>query len=175
MPFRSLTLDELTIEDEAPFSPIALYGRLKRALAGSRQRFLVPPDLDTKGGLSWDRALFLNLTFWNDREGADVLCNDHIPADVVAHVAWHRVVADRLAAVTGAQPDAAAMIFAESIASAFDLYLVGRLLKSAPDSDFITTQVPILSEVADQAGLSESDFARLLEDIAAAPERAFED
>jgi hypothetical protein len=128
--------------------------------------------------VSWDRALFLNLTYWNDAEGADVLCDDHIPADVVAHVAWHHVVGRELArraTPPGSPPGAAALFFSESIASAFDLYLVGRLLPNAPDSDFIISQVPLLSECAQEAGLSEPGFAALLEEVTREPERAFED
>ncbi|HEY5088865.1 MAG TPA: hypothetical protein VIK30_02790, partial [Polyangia bacterium] len=129
----------------------------------------------------WDRALFLNLTYWSGADAADVLCDAHIPADVVAHVAWHRVVSRQLAhraAGSGgapAAPTAEALFFAESIASAFDLYLVGRLLLIEPDSDFITTQVPLMAECAQEAGLPEGAFAALMQEVAGDPERAFED
>src|SRR5947207_800035 len=132
MPLQTVTLEHLTIDDERSFASVALYVRLKEALRRSRHRFLVPDDIEG-GGMSWDRALFLNLTFWQGGDGADVLCNDHIAADVVAHVAWHAVISDRLTAAAGDGPaDPTALIFAESIASAFDLYLVGRLLPNAP-------------------------------------------
>ena len=49
------------------------------------------------------------------------------------------------------------------------------MLPNAPDSDFITTQVPLLSECAQEAGLSESAFAALIEQVTRDPERAFED
>jgi hypothetical protein len=84
------------------------------------------------------------------------------------------VVARELARVAAADSPVA-LLFAESIASAFDLYLVGRLLEIAPESDFITSQVPIMAEAAEQAGLDEGGFARLCESVSAAPERAFED
>jgi hypothetical protein len=74
-------------------------------------------------------------------------------------------------AATGAR----ALFFAESIASAFDLYLVGRLFLHEPDSDFITTQVPLMSDCAQEAGLTEEAFAALMVDVARDPERAFED
>ena len=41
MPLRSLTLDELTIDDEASFRGVALYQRLKEALRASGHRFKV--------------------------------------------------------------------------------------------------------------------------------------
>jgi hypothetical protein len=173
MPFRSVSLDALVIDDDEAFASMPLYAALKRSLARANHSFLVPaPGVET----SWDRALFLNLTYWSAEAGADVLCNDHIPADVVAHAAWHHVVSEQLALAAGAgAPTAEALIFAESIASAFDLYLVGRLLREAPETDFITTQVPIMRDVAAEAGLSESDFASLLEGVCADPERAFEE
>jgi hypothetical protein len=85
------------------------------------------------------------------------------------------VVADQLARVAHGPPSVDALLFAESIASAFDLYLVGRLLGNVPDSDFISTQVSIMGEAASEAGLSAEDFASLLKQVAEQPERAFED
>ncbi len=176
MALRTVTLDDLTIDDERAFAHVALQARLKQALRRSGHRFLVP---EAGAPISWDRALFLNLTFWGARDGADVLCEDHIPADVVAHVAWHHIVARELArrspAAVAPPPTTAGLFFAESIASAFDLYLVGRLLSNAPESDFIATQVPLMSECAQQAGQSEAEFTSLLEEVSRDPERAFED
>ena len=171
MPLRSLTLDDLTIDDEAAFRGVGLYHRLKEALRAAGHRFKVPDAGETA---SWDRALFLNLTFWSPTEEASVLVDDHVAPDVIAHTALHHVVGRALDGA-GAAGSAAALLFAEAIASAFDLYLVGRLLTIAPDSEFITSQVPIMSEAAAQAGLDEAAFARLVESVAAAPERAFED
>jgi hypothetical protein len=119
---------------------------------------------------SWDRVLFLNLTFWDSAEGGDVLASATIPADVVAHVAWHHLAGK---AIGGASADA--MLMGESIASAFDLYLVGRLLGHAPDAGFLETQVPAMAEVAEAAGMGGDAFEALLGEIARDPERAFED
>ena len=173
--FRLVTLDELTIDDRAFFTGVALYGRLEGFLRRSAHRFRVPAGGQT---VSWDRALFLNLTYWNEDEGADVLCDDHIPADVVAHVGWHEVVRRELARRRSSPsdpPGAEALFLSESIASAFDLYLVGRLLARAPECDFVTTQVPLMAECAADAGLPEAAFSALLEEVVRQPERAFED
>jgi hypothetical protein len=175
MGFRSMALDELSVDDERAFAGVALYGRLKVALGRSAHRFMVPAA-DTPA--SWDRVLFLNLTYWSAETGADVLCNEHIPADVLAHIAWHAVVGRQLGfGVPGPArpPSAQALFFAESIASAFDLYLVGRLLSVAPDSDFITTQVPLMAERAQEGGLGDPAFAALMQEVSHDPERAFED
>jgi hypothetical protein len=173
--FRLVTLDELTIDDRSSFAGIAIYGRLEGILRGSGHRFRIPEGGQT---VSWDRALFLNLTYWNEEDGADVLCDDHIPADVVAHVGWHEVVRRELArrrSSPSAPPSAGALFLAESIASAFDLYLVGRLLARAPECDFVTTQVPLMAECAAEAGLPDAGFSALLEEVVREPERAFED
>ena len=175
MALRAITLDQLTIEDETSLERVALYGRLKQALRRSGHRFLIPA---TDGGLSWDRALFLNLTYWSGDSAADVLCNGHVAADEIGHMAWHHVVGRELARQAGGEAgpaSAEALFFSESIASAFDLYLIGRLVESAPDSDFITTQVPLIAERALDAGLSSAAFGRLIEDVSREPERAFED
>jgi hypothetical protein len=173
-----ILLDDLTITDEASFKHVALYGRLKHALREAKYPFHVAAQ---GAPLSWDRATFLNLTFWSADEGADVLCENSIPADVVAHVAWHHLATTQLARLappaegTTRAPCADALFFGEAIASAFDLYLVGRLLRNKPDSDFIATQVAIMGEAAEQAGLEPAQFEALLEAVVVDPERAFED
>jgi hypothetical protein len=175
MAFRTVVLDELTIDDEGALKSIALYRRLKQALRRDQYRFSTPVPGTSA---SWDRVLFLNLTYWGGPRAGDFLCDDHIPGDVVAHVAWHHLADRQLRAPAGAAQEpasAAALFFAESIASAFDLYLVGRLLESAPDSDFIATQVPIMAECSDAAGLPAAAFASLMQDVSRDPERAFED
>jgi hypothetical protein len=173
MAMRSLALDALTIDEESSFRGVAIYERLKQALRRSEHKFKVAAVGENA---SWDRVLFLNLTFWSNAEEASVLCDEHIAPDVVAHTALHHVVGREVARVspTGA-PSPAALLFAEAIASAFDLYLVGRLLTTAPDCDFIASQVPIMGEAALQAGLDDKAFARLLESVTVAPEKAFED
>jgi hypothetical protein len=165
--FRRLTIDDLHIEDERSFRHVRLYDELKQALRREGYRFQVPEV----GRSSWDRALFLNLTFWDPAEQGDVLTEAALPADVVAHVAWHHLARRALGP---AAPSADGLFLAESIASAFDLYLVGRLLGHAPDAQFLETQVPAMAEVAQAAGLPEDRFEALLEEVAADPDRAFE-
>ncbi len=160
------TLDDLRIDDEASFRHIALYDALKQALRRDGYRFRVAE------GASWDRVLFLNLTFWDPSEQGDVLVEPRLDADVVAHVAWHHLAR---AALGVAKPSAEALFLGESIASAFDLYLVGRLLGHSPDAQMLETQVPAMAEIAADAGLDEDGFEALLGEIAADPDRAFED
>jgi hypothetical protein len=170
--FTTRTLDALTIEDERSFRHVELYGDLKAVLLRDRYTFRVLPEAVAG---RWDRALFLNLTFWGANEGGDVLVDDEIPADVVAHAAWHHLAAKALSDAPKTPLGSDALFFGEAIASAFDVYLVGRLLGHSPDSSFLGTQVPAMADSASAAGLSEDDFDALLQSIADDPDRAFED
>ena len=168
-------LSDLEIEDERSLRHVAIYSELKEVLKRSGYTFLVlPPALEGR----WDRALLLNLTFWGAtdgsgaRVGGDILVDRSLPADVVAHVAWHHLAATALHPSGPASADA--LFLGEAIASAFDLYLVGRLLGHAPASTFLETQVPAMAEAAEAAGLSEAGLDALLNDVARAPEAAFE-
>ena len=172
LPFATLTVDELTIEDQSSFRHVALFGDLKEVLHRAKYPFRVlPAALEGRG----DRALLLNLTFWGADGGGDVLETDTIPADVVAHAAWHYLAARALPAVNGSAPSVASLFLGEAIASAFDVYLVGRLLGHAKSSTFLETQVPAMADTCDAAGLDEDAFESMLKGIAGDPERAFTD
>ena len=165
--FRRRTVDELTIEDERSFRHVALYADLKEVLRRAKYPFRVLPQaLEGRA----DRALLLNLTFWGADAGGDVLESDTLPADVVAHAAWHHLAAK---ALPGTSADA--LFLGEAIASAFDVYLVGRLLGHSPKSTFLETQVPAMADAADAAGLGEDAFEAMLESIASDPDQAFTD
>jgi hypothetical protein len=166
MTLQRVPLGELEIDDEPSFAHVGLYRDLRQVLLSSGVRFaLLPSDGPSA---TWARALFLNLTFWSG--DVDVLVDRHIPADVVTHVAWHHLARSALGAAS-----ADALFMGEAIASAFDLYLVGRLVGHADESAFLTTQVPAMADCAADAGLHDDDFADLLDAVCAQPERAFED
>jgi hypothetical protein len=166
------TIDELDIDDEESFRHVGLYDDLKGVLASAKYRFRVLPQALTG---RWDRALLLNLTFWGASDGGDILTDDSLPADVLMHAAWHHLAAKALSDGPGVSLSAEALFLGEAIASAFDVYLVGRLLGHAPRSTFLATQVPAMADTASAAGLSEDDFDAMLRSIADDPERAFED
>ncbi len=165
-------LDELIIDDEVAFASLPHYQALKAVLVDDGYRFAVPHGVAGR----WDRALVLNLTFWGG--GSDVLPDPRISADVVTHVAWHHLAARAFAPAGGGPLSVDALFAGEAIASAFDLYLMGRLMArpaKAPRSSFLETQVPAMAETADAAGLSARKFERLLQGIAQDPDQAFED
>ena len=172
--FAVRTLDQLTIDDEAAFRAVPLYGDLKAILVSDGYRFRCLAHGKTS---RWDRALLLNLTFWGG-QGGDVLPGRHIAADVVTHVAWHHLAARAFGRDGELSVDA--LFSGEAIASAFDVYLVGKLLgrasgRSTRRSSFLDTQVPAMAESADAAGLSRRKFETLLGAVARDPHAAFED
>jgi hypothetical protein len=162
---EAVRLQDLDVLDASSFAHVGIYRALRRWLERRDHTFLVPRGAP----MSFARALVLNLAFFDPAAPRDVLPERALPADVLAHVAWHAVAAERLWSTVEGR------LLGEAIASAFDLYLVGRLLGRAPDSDFLATQVPALADAASEAGLDEAGFERLLEDVASDPDRAFED
>jgi hypothetical protein len=173
--FQYLTIDELTIDDEDSFKHVGLYEDLKEVLRRAKYPFRVLPE---GASARWDRALLLNLTYWGASEGGDVLVDRHLAADVVAHAAWHHLSVKAFPAPSpgsGAPLSADSLFFGEAIASAFDVYLVGRLLGHSPKSTFLESQVPAMADAAEAAGLPERDAEKLFASIAKDPDRAFED
>ena len=164
------TLKELTLQDEASFRHIGLYQEFKQRLVRDGYQVRVLPADAPR----WDHALLLNLAFWDARGAGDLLVDEVLPADVVCHMGWHHVAAASLADGT-APLSAEALLLGEAVASAFDVYLLGRLLGHAPDSDFLLTQLPAMAEVAESAGVDGDTFEALVETIGGDPEGAFED
>jgi hypothetical protein len=170
--FDHRTVDDLAIGDESAFRHVALYADLKEVLRRAEYPFRVLPAASSGRA---DRALLLNLSFWAADAGGDVLADESTEADVVAHAAWHHLASRELAPEPGGAMSVDALFLGEAIASAFDVYLVGRLLGHSPRSTFLRTQVPAMAETARAAGLSKTAFAEMLADIARKPEGAFAD
>ena len=182
------TVDELSIQDERAFRHVPLYAPLKELLRRDGYEFQVLPRASAR----WNHALLLNLTYWGGDGGGDVVESERVPADVIAHAALHHLAArlvrdserqrkgerEGKGASTHAPSSAVGtpevLFFGESIASAFDAYLVGHLLSAAPRCAFLATQVPAMAEVAREAGLSVRGFEALLETMARDPETSFE-
>lgn len=170
--FEDCLVDDLEIDDESSFLHVALYGELKQVLRDAGYRFrILPPAWAGR----WDRAQLLNLTFWGTQSAGDVLTERRVPADVIAHAAWHHLAQRQIHSAPGDAPTAAGLFLGEAIASAFDLYLVGRLLGHAPESSFLESQVPAMADAAEAAGMPAREFEDLLGQVAAQPERAFAD
>jgi hypothetical protein len=163
MTLRRVPLDDLQLLDEQSFRHVGVYRALKRAI-GNPEFAVLPVERA-------DHALLLNLGFWRPGDLAEVLPDEFLTADQLAHNAWHIVAARKLGA---AAHSTAGMLLAEAIASAFDVYLVGRVLGHAPNSPFLTTQVPPMADAAQEAGLDQGGFEALLVRFSEEPEAAFE-
>jgi len=167
MPLSHVTLDSLTIRGERALRPVPLYASLKALLHADRFHFRVPEKASVHAHL--DRVTFLNLTYWNAREASDVLVDDTIEADVLAHAAWHHAARKAL----GGDPTPAALFLGESVASAFDLFIVGHMLRQGKGNALLDSQVPAMSAAAMDAGLTAAEVEALLADVAEDPDRAF--
>ena len=167
MPLRRVSLADLTLRGERAFRAMPVYATLKKMLLADGFTVRVPETAHPHH----DRVTFLNLTYWNARDPSDVLAEDTLEADVLAHAGWHHAARRVL---TGA-PTAAAMFLGESVASAFDLYMVGHMLRQGKQTSYLASQVPRMTEAALDAGMTEATWAELLEEVAGDPDRAFAD
>jgi len=167
---RSVSLSDLDIEDERSFRHVGIYQSLKRAMVARGLTFLVPTE--GSGIDRYESVLLLNLAFWSPDDVAEVLIDERLTADQLAHNAWHKLAH---AALGEDARTAEGILFAECVASAFDVYSVGRLVGHAVDSDFLETQVPAMREAAENAGLDEEGFEALVARTIENPERAFEE
>jgi len=163
------SLDDVTVEDAATMRHVGIYRTLVDRVRRDGLCFAVPPATSPLAGE--DPTRLLNLAFWHPGGVAEILPDPVLTADQLAHNAWHHV-ADR--ALGPAGRSAAGLLLAESVASAFDVYLVGRLLGHAPDAPFLESQVPAMSEATEAAGLDEAGFERLLATMSEDPEGSFE-
>jgi hypothetical protein len=154
----SVAFSALHIKDEPAFRGLPVYHDLKAILLRAQYPFRVARSMQD--------ARFLNLTFWDG--AGDVLDAPVIFADVVTHVGWHY-----LAARAMPTRSAHALFLGESIASAFDLYLIGALLQQGKQSSFLATQVEAMSEAALAAGVSAKQFRSWLAAVATLPGRSF--
>ncbi len=167
MPLRRVPLADLTLRGERAFRTLPVYATLKKMLLADGFTVRVPDGAHPHH----DRVTFLNLTYWNARDPSDVLADDTLEADVLAHAGWHHAARK---ALTGA-PTAAAMFLGESVASAFDLYMVGHMLRQGKQTSYLASQVPRMTSAALDAGMSEEAWAERLGEVAADPDRAFAD
>lgn len=167
--FSTVTLDALVIDDERAFSHMELFAPLARIVRDEGLTFRVAPPGTSHA--TWARALFLNLTFWHGDDASDVLSERRIPADVVAHIAWHHLAKGALAS---SAPSAEAMLLGESVASAFDLYMLGTLLAAGQECDFLVSQMDAITTALEDAGYDERDAALRFEAAASDPASAFE-
>jgi hypothetical protein len=107
----AVRVQDLDVLDASSFEHVGVFRNLRRWLERSDHTFLVPRGQP----ISFARALVLNLAFFDPAAPRDVLPERALPADVLAHVAWHGLAAEHL------WPTVAGRLLGEAIASAFDI------------------------------------------------------
>lgn len=111
------------------------------------------------------RARLLNLMDWNVQSGHEYLDGDAIFADQVLHVGLHHAVDACL------EKSAAAMLFAEALASASDLYALGMLSKAGEETDFVADTMESFAAFYEMYG-EEQQLERLLKRTTRDPYKA---
>lgn len=166
---QAVPLRALGIDDEADFADLPHYAALRDLLLEADVVYRVP----TAGSplARWDRVLLLNLGFWSPGEPDDVLEGRAITADVVAHRAWHHLAHHELGAASGSVEG---LMLGEAIASAFDVYMLGMLLRTRPDAQMLDSQVPAMTATLEEAGLAEPAIEAFFARFAAQPAQCFE-
>lgn len=166
-----ILVTDLDVDGEDHLTHVAVYASLRRWLVAREARFAI-----LAGALApEDDARLLNLAFWQPSgEGAvaEILPEPFLTADQLAHNAWHQALAHHLGPAASAPRG---LLFIESVASAFDIYLVGRLLGHHPDAEVLVSQVPAMRSAAEAAGLDDEGFEALLAAAHDDPEASFEE
>jgi len=149
-----------------------LYGHvaeIEMLLAFAKKQGITFATVDEDGPAE-DEARLLNLAFWHPGGVAEILDEPYLTADQLAHNTWH--VAAEAALGDGAKT-IAGLLLAEAVASAFDVYLVGRLVGHHPDAPFLESQVPAMRDAALAAGRSEAEIEALVTRFVDTPEASF--
>ncbi|MEM1032896.1 MAG: hypothetical protein AAGN82_21300 [Myxococcota bacterium] len=163
---QRLAFGDIEVIDVERYRHVAEAARLLAAARALDLRFAMVEA----GGPGEDEARLINLAFWHPDGVAEVLDEPYLTLDQVAHNVWHvaaaRALGEEATRVEG-------LLLAEAVASAFDVYLIGRLLGHEPEAPLLETQVPAMSDAAGAAGRSDAEVAAMFEGFAAAPEESF--
>ena len=135
MNMQRVPVSERTVEDEEAFGRLPFYRALRAWMDEADPVFLITNE----GGDQPESARLLNLAFWEPRSFMEVLTEPVVTADQLAHNALHHrgyeALGDAARCLEG-------LLLVESIASAMDVYWLGKLLAEAPYAEFLETQVP---------------------------------
>jgi len=166
----SVPLSALAIEDESDFEGMPLYPRLARALLDADVHYRVAAAGSALS--SWGHVALLNHGFWTPEDSDDVLEGRVLTADVVAHRAWHHLAAEALG---DAARSPEGLMLGESIASAFDAFMLGDLLTRRPQAAMLESQLPVMMDAMADAGLADTEAETVFAGFAEAPRRSFAD
>lgn len=164
-------LQDLIIPDEAAYADFPLWAKLKARLVDREVEMYLA---DSSGPMAhWADTALINHTIELPRGATEILHDRHVPADALMHTVWHHAGVEAMGTLSNT---AEGLLLGESVASAFDAFLVGTLLRTESErASALDTQVPAMAEAAAAAGGSPKDFEALLHRMAEDPEGSFEE
>lgn len=112
-------------------------------------------------------ARIINLLSWSVNDRREYLDQPEVFADQVIHFAAHQVVAE----VWGAETPAS-MLFAEAVASACDLYCLGKLSAAGVETEFMADTLASFADYYEQYAAEEEDYESVLERLLEGPHEA---
>jgi hypothetical protein len=109
-------------------------------------------------------ARLLNLLCWDAASGTEFLDDQEMPADQAIHMAIHQVIERDLGSTTPEH-----MLLAETIASASDLYLLGKLAKAGEETAFVTETMESFSFYYETYAAKAEHLETLLQAVLTSP------
>lgn len=170
--FEVRHLGDLEIVDDELLQAVPHYDVLKAVVAASGVAFRVMPE---EASARSDQALLLNVVFWDASLVDDVIERPAVGAYSLPHIAWHYLASRELRRAGSAALSVDAQILGEAIASAFDLFTLGHLLRAAPTHALTKALVDGVQGPALAAGRSLDVLRGLLAGVRDEPEAAFAD
>ena len=164
-------LSDLIVPDEAAYEDFPLWAKLKARLVEQEvEMYLADPASSNR---HWADTALINHTVLLPRGATEILHDRNVPADALMHTAWHHAGVEAMGALSSS---AEGLLLGESVASAFDAFVVGTLLRTESEHpSALDTQVPAMAEAAAAGGGSPEDFEALLHRMAEDPEGSFEE
>jgi hypothetical protein len=169
--FETRHLDELDVHEQPALRKVPYYEELKEVLRQGRVPFRLFPEASRARA---DHALLLNVVFWDAGAVDDIIERPLVGAYSIPHIAWHYLTARALAPAPG-RLSAGGWVLGESIASAFDLFLLGHLLREDPGAPTARVIVDRLHAAVLRAGGSDDQMRSLAGGARDDPEAAFAD
>ncbi len=106
----------------------------------------------------------MNLLYWRAEAKREYVDGESVYADQVVHFALHQLVATRVSA-NHPRVD----LFAECLASAADVYLMGKLIQAGIESEFMQETLTSFGAYYEMYAQDERHFQRLLEQTGETP------
>jgi len=161
-------LAELLITDAEVFEVVMpqIWALTCKALQAVRFQWLEQPD--DANAARQDVVRRANLLQWRPNDSVVVLSTETVGADELVHLALHH----RLFETLGAAEDWHSWLLCEAVASAADVWLLGAMVGSGQQADFVDLQAEVWSQCWLDAARPERSLHDAFERCASAPTEA---